>query len=272
LCWVEDESNSDESFDRNFIRHRVIPLVRSRWPGVLNTVGRSARHLYHTETLLIEIGQSDYFLKHLEAEECKFKNFGKVNVSEIKNMPLERSANLLRYWVRRIGHEVPNSSQMLELLRQLRHADRQQQARLAWNRLEFRRYRKCLYLLPLQQTWSADIAPRTLRKPEVDVPETGVRLRILKTVGRGLSAKDVDLSRIKIDGYRKNTKIKLAWNRKTKALSNLFQELGVPPWERCRIPVLSIDGVVIYVPTVGSTVNFCASVDEPSIQFLLEEI
>ena len=104
------------------------------------------------------------------------------------------------------------------------------------------------------------------------MPETGVRLRIFETVGRGLRAKDVDLSKIKIDGYRKNTKIKLAWNRKTRALSNLFQELGVPPWERCRIPVLSIDGVVIHVPTVGSTASFSATGNEPSIEFLLEEI
>ena len=272
LCWVEDESNSDESFDRNFIRHRVVPVVRSRWPGVLDTVGRSARHLHQTETLLTEIGQSDYFLKHLEASECKFKNFGKVNVSEIKNMSLERSANLLRYWVRRIGHEAPSSSQMLELLRQIRCADRQQQARLAWNRLEFRRYRKCLYLLPAQQAWASDIVPRMLMKLGAEVPETGVRLRIFKTVGRGVRAEDVDLSKIKIDGYRKNIKIKLAWNQKTRALSNLFQELGVPPWERWRIPVLSIDGVVIHVPTIGSTASFSAIGNEPSIQFLLEEI
>ena len=107
---------------------------------------------------------------------------------------------------------------------------------------------------------------------EADIPETGIRLRIFKTVGRGIRAKDVEISKIKIDGYRKNTKIKLAMNRKTRALSNLFQELGVPPWERCRIPVLSVDGVVIHVPTLGSTVGFSATGDEPGIQFLLEEI
>lgn len=43
LRWIEDASNTDTGFDRNYLRHRVLPLLRERWPAVNRTLSRSAR-------------------------------------------------------------------------------------------------------------------------------------------------------------------------------------------------------------------------------------
>ena len=42
LAWIEDESNSDECFDRNFLRHQILPKLNERWPSINKTIARSA--------------------------------------------------------------------------------------------------------------------------------------------------------------------------------------------------------------------------------------
>ena len=51
LSWVEDESNLDLRFDRNFLRHQIVPLLQQRWPSVASNISRSADHC--AEAMLI---------------------------------------------------------------------------------------------------------------------------------------------------------------------------------------------------------------------------
>jgi len=41
-AWIDDESNSDTRFDRNFLRHEIIPKLKARFPGMAATLSRSA--------------------------------------------------------------------------------------------------------------------------------------------------------------------------------------------------------------------------------------
>jgi tRNA(Ile)-lysidine synthase len=40
LDFIEDPSNFDESFDRNFLRNIIMPQLRQRWPGIDKTISR----------------------------------------------------------------------------------------------------------------------------------------------------------------------------------------------------------------------------------------
>ncbi len=42
LPHVEDSTNADTAYTRNYIRHNVLPLLTARNPGVVDTIGRSA--------------------------------------------------------------------------------------------------------------------------------------------------------------------------------------------------------------------------------------
>ena len=55
LDWVDDESNTDERYDRNFLRHQVTPLLNTRWPGIRKAVTRSAALCAEQEALLQEL-------------------------------------------------------------------------------------------------------------------------------------------------------------------------------------------------------------------------
>jgi tRNA(Ile)-lysidine synthase len=76
---------------------------------------------------------------------------------------------------------------------------------------------------------------------------------------------------IEVRWYNQKIGLKLARGARTRTLRNLFQERGVPPWERWRLPVLCIDNSVAYVPGIGVAASFAARPDEPGIEFLLEE-
>ncbi|MGP4881384.1 ATP-binding protein, partial [Klebsiella pneumoniae] len=54
LSWIEDESNQDDTYDRNFLRLRVIPVLRERWPHFSEAVARSASLCAEQEQLLDE--------------------------------------------------------------------------------------------------------------------------------------------------------------------------------------------------------------------------
>ena len=271
LEWVEDESNRDESFDRNFLRERLIPILRSRWPGSSAAVARASRHLAATEALLEQIGREDLERWHLTADECQFTNFGKMRISDLLAVSPERAANLLRCWGRKAVHEAPGSSQLFELLRQLERLNGAMKARLVWKSVEFRRYRDCLYLLPAQADPMPHVARYWVAEPSLDLPVVGVRLRSRRIVGEGIRASGTNISDIEVRWYNKKIGLRLARGARTRTLRNLFQERGVPPWERWRLPVLCIDNAVAYVPGIGVAASFAARAGEVGIEFLLEE-
>ncbi len=55
LNWIEDESNQDDGYDRNFLRLRVLPLLGERWPHFADATARSAMLCAEQESLLDEL-------------------------------------------------------------------------------------------------------------------------------------------------------------------------------------------------------------------------
>ena len=55
LSWIEDESNQDDAYDRNFLRLRIVPLLNARWPHFAEAVARSASLCGEQERLLDEM-------------------------------------------------------------------------------------------------------------------------------------------------------------------------------------------------------------------------
>lgn len=271
LEWVEDESNRDESFDRNFLRERLMPVLRSRWPGSPATIARASRHLAATETLLEQIGSEDLGRWHLAADECHFSNFGKIRITRLAELSPERAANLLRYWGRKAIHEAPGAGQLFELLRQLERSDGAMNTRLVWKSVEFRRYRDFLYLLPAQAEPMLNAPRYWMAESLLDLPVAGVRLRSRRSVGQGIRASRMNIPAIEVRWYNQKIGLRLAREARTRTLRNLFQERGVPPWERWRLPVLCINDSVAYVPGIGVAAGFAARADEPGIEFFLEE-
>ncbi|HQR60733.1 MAG TPA: tRNA lysidine(34) synthetase TilS [Methylophilaceae bacterium] len=109
LRWIEDESNLDLTFDRNFLRHHIFPELERRFPASRTTLARSASHLAEADALLREVA---------EADAGRLVRDGRLEVAGLAAMSEARAKNLLRYWLD--SHGAATSSRRLqEMYRQL---------------------------------------------------------------------------------------------------------------------------------------------------------
>ncbi|WP_349921387.1 tRNA lysidine(34) synthetase TilS [Aeromonas veronii] len=231
--WVEDESNQDTEYDRNFLRQQLIPQLKARWPAMAQTAVRSMAICAEQEALVDELAQADWQLA-AEGEGLR--------IAPLLGLSQARRNNLLRYWIRRQGGEMPARDLLALLWLEVALAREDANPRLSLKGLECRRYQGVLHLvrpelaprhetLPLTvgETLSlpdglglcslrpqaaSDAEGERLRAPRADEP-LSVRFQVaagsmLKPVGRG--------------GSRR--------------LKKLLQEYGVPSWQRGRIPIL----------------------------------
>ena len=68
LTWNEDPSNQNHDFDRNYLRHQVLPWLRNRWPALDQQVAKVTSLMTDTQVLLDEVAAIDFKLIHRETE------------------------------------------------------------------------------------------------------------------------------------------------------------------------------------------------------------
>jgi tRNA(Ile)-lysidine synthetase-like protein len=106
LTWVEDDTNVDERLDRNYLRRRVLPLIRERWPGSPAAVARSARHAAEAQGLLDSLARAD----------VERASYGEsLSVKSLRALPPERRRNALRFWITRAGWLAPDTRRLEEI-------------------------------------------------------------------------------------------------------------------------------------------------------------
>ncbi len=106
LAWVEDDTNANETLDRNYLRRRVLPLIRERWAGVGSAVARSARHAAECQRLLDSMARTDVERASSGAE---------LFVPTLRALQADRRRNALRFWIAKAGARVPDTSRLEEL-------------------------------------------------------------------------------------------------------------------------------------------------------------
>lgn len=59
LDWIDDPSNADTRFSRNYLRRDVLPVITARWPQAAGSIARAAAHLGEAAQLLEELAVAD---------------------------------------------------------------------------------------------------------------------------------------------------------------------------------------------------------------------
>ena len=104
LDWIEDPTNAQTAFGRNYLRHRVMPVIRERWPGVDAAIARSAAHMGDAQSLLTAMARADL---------DKLADGAGLSVAGLRALPWVRRKNVLRSFISRAGVDVPPTSQFL---------------------------------------------------------------------------------------------------------------------------------------------------------------
>ncbi len=229
LCWIDDPSNEDDRFDRNFIRQEIVPRLKSRWPAVVNRLTLSATLLDEANELLQELADIDIATCGGPAA---------LALAEINALSESRQRNLLRRAIRRCGLPPPPATRLYQAVQALIPARPDAQPLITWPGAELRRYRDHVYVLPAQDPRPGD--PEQLLLADAEAIDLGDRLGSLQLVsadGRGLDP-NVARNGLRIRFRDGGESLRIAAGGATRKLKKLLQEQGILPWMRDRLPLL----------------------------------
>ena len=223
--WLEDPSNEDTAFDRNFLRHELFPRLESRWPGLSRRLSRTARNARASAAALT------LFIENQSGE--LLGDPMRMSVQKLLELDENMQALILRQWLRK--HEVPvlPESRLRELLEQLAKGQPDSQPEARWGDWQVKRYRNDLWLHRrgpfegcAERTWTSGM--------EIDLgPESGryVLVGDETAIPPGW----------RVGSRKASSRIRPIEAGPSRKIKTYFQSASVPPWLRLGIPVLYWD-------------------------------
>lgn len=235
LAWAEDPSNRDLGYDRNFIRHRVMPLLTERWPAASETLSRSAGHCAEAHATLTALAR-DLF-KSAENPER-----GTLLIDHLLACSDADRRLVLREWLRARGYRMPSAKVLDRVLNEALTAAPDRNPVIRWPEGEIRRYRNELYLLPPAAPFDAGAVMLWNGQGPLTLPDGNGQLTARRVDGPGLDEAIWRTGKITISYRRGGEILRPSGREGSHELKKLCQEAGVPPWERGRMPLIYIDG------------------------------
>ena len=251
LSWIDDESNSDVRFSRNFLRHRILPLLRERFPGCDAVLARAASHFSESEELLHELARSD-------AE--KVMREGRIITEHLAKLDDARARNLLRYVLRLEGVVMPASACLHEIVRQLCFAEADRHLNFNLGRRVLHRFRGEVWLIP-----HVESGEDRIWRGEDSLKWGSAMLNFKSVTGAGISRGKLTCGCVRIAPRRGGERLRPDGDRPRKTLKNLMQERAIPPWERGRLPLLWCGNDLVWAAGIGIDANWQCSPEEPGI-------
>lgn len=226
LSWIEDESNQDDKYDRNFLRLRVLPVIQQRWPHFARSVTRSAQLC----------GEQEQLLDELLAEQLTdlMSDRGALQTGPLCAMSDVRRYAILRRWFKYHQAMMPSRSALQRVWQEVALSREDASPRLQLGQHEVRRFQGALYWLPVIQndtdkiySWLAPFEPLAL---------TGLGILSLQHKGMAVrtpKADEVVTVRFKASGLQH-----IVGRDKGRLLKKIWQEFNIPPWQREITPLL----------------------------------
>ncbi len=253
LNWIEDESNADQRFDRNFLRHRIMPLLRERWPGMTKNISRSASHCAEAADGLSELARIDL------GDNCRKL----LSLELLRALSPPRQRNLLRHWLTDSGCRLPNTRHMQRIQQDLINGRVDSQPQVSWDGWVIRRYRQSLMVEAAAPIVKVGESIAWDLSTPLQLPGILCELVAEQQIDGGLSLR-IDPRRLNIRFRMGGERCLLDGKNQTTALKKLFQQWGVPPWQRSTIPLLYQDDELVAVIGYAICAPFAAPPGEIS--------
>lgn len=259
LAWIDDPSNDSSHFDRNFLRHQVLPLLQTRWPAAIHSAARTARHAGEGMALLDELAVAD--LAAAAAGPC-------LKVDALGALSGARRRNLLRYWSKLRGARAPSTRKLLALEHDMLAAQEDRLPVIEWDGFVVRRFRGLLYgervrdpergdATPFEWDWSQPLA----------LPDGSGSLHARAGCGAGLAR--VLLPRtLRVEFRQGGEVLRPAGHAHHRDLKKLLQAADILPWWRNRLPLLWVGERLAAVGDLWTAAEFAAGEDAQSVQII----
>lgn len=226
LRWIEDESNQDDAYDRNFLRLQVLPLLQQRWPHFADATARSASLCAEQESLLDELLAD-------ELSGCTTAN-GTLVLTPLMAMSRVRRAALLRRWLAAQNAPMPSRDGLDRLWQEVALAREDASPCLRFGDYEVRRYQGQLWWIKSAVGQSETILPWPCWQMPLTLPAGLGYLRLQPDGELRMPREDECVSiRFKASGM-----LHIVGRNGGRKLKKIWQELNVPSWRRDTTPLL----------------------------------
>ncbi|MDH5264022.1 MAG: tRNA lysidine(34) synthetase TilS, partial [Betaproteobacteria bacterium] len=255
LDWVEDESNELTAFDRNFLRHEVLPVIERRFPQYRESLARLARHAATADRLLAAVARDDA---------ARLSDGEGLSAAGLEALDPARRANVLRHFLAVHGLAMPGETRLADMARQL--ASAREDARillLHGGRALVRHQGRIVVQEAPGASAGWDVAWAGERRV---CPGAGRgEVRFAESAGEGISLDRVRGGRWHFAPRAGGERIRLREGGPTRTLKNLLQEHAVPVWRRPRLPLLFEGDTLVWVPGIGVAADYRARPATPGL-------
>jgi len=234
LQWVEDDSNCDTRFDRNFLRHNIMPVLSQRWTHINQTLGRAAQNQAEANTLLQELAEQDLQI-------CR-QTQG-LNISTLQKFSVTRQRNVIRYWLKSKQFIMPSRLHLQQILTECIQAKPDAQPLIKWSNVEIRRYQNILFAMfalpaqPIEQVLDWDL------QTDLDLPLGQLQVIISEQQNHPIQGS------VQVRFRQGGEKLYLRGH--ARSVKKLLQQSCIAPWLRPFIPLIYIDDQLIAIPELG---------------------
>ncbi len=232
LNWVEDPSNQRSDYDRNFLRNEIVPLLKQRWPALDKTVARSARHSANAQVLVSEMAEGLFSAVFNPADDT-------LSIHRLRLLDPLKQALVIRQWFQAMALKMPAQAVVERIFLEVIGASASSDPVLSAPGYCIRRYRDNLYCLK-------QCAKQTLQELHWPPEQSMLKItddRCLQIIpsATGIAFEQWRQAVVTIRFRCGGEKIRLPGRAGHHALKNLFQEAGIPPWERECLPLIYLD-------------------------------
>ena len=238
IKWIEDPSNKNIDFDRNYLRNNIVPSIKKRWPNAQKTITRLSSLAENNQKLLHELAKEDI---------GEIEKFNVLDIGILSNKSSLRINNIFRFMILKNKMGIPSLKVLENGIETLINA-KSDSPIITWDGFSIRRYKNTLYFFnpdlkqdeirPLKMKWFID---ETIN---LGGNRGSIQARFIK--GQGIALNKCPKS-LEIKYRKGGEQIKPSGHKITKSLKNLFQENNVLPWVRDQIPLFYLDEELISV-------------------------
>ncbi|MDX1457115.1 MAG: tRNA lysidine(34) synthetase TilS [Marinobacter sp.] len=254
LQWTDDPSNTDQRFDRNFLRHAIVPALKRRWPSLLARLDATASACQEAVELSESLARLQFAAVGTEA--------GNLMVAQLASLSRCEQKNLLRWWIAQAGYRVPELKNWHAVLGNLIDAGIDREPELSGDGYTVRRFRGQLYLV-------ADQAELPAAVEQLKPGET-VRWGDLQITLRRIDAKSKQIPKIRVGTRRGGERFRPAPGAPSRSLKNWLQEQGIPPWQRARLPLFHEQDELVGIGGLWLSPRFFGAAPESGWQIVVE--
>jgi len=258
IQWCDDESNDNTHYERNFIRHEVMPILESRYPAVKSVLARTASHLAEANDLVDTLAAMD-------AEPLLKDN--SLCLQGLSALDVPRAKNVLRWWFSLNRLAMPSSEHLSEIIQQLLNAKPDANLSIQLQHLTLRRFQQRAYLCREQIAQAFDLVWNG--EPQLMLPNGG-QLQFKQVTGAGLALK-FGMTKLRITNRDGGERFKPNVLRPTRTLKHLLQEANIPPWQRAYLPLIYWHDTLACVPGIGVAHELQATEHELGIEITWQD-